>query len=137
MTIQRRRHWHLRASFTISFSARYLAITPDHHQSSRSKSLRICGEATPASALSQILRLERVEVPGGAELITVHAKLAGLESTENDKWVPLVSILRDTLGDNDSREQSAALRLAVDLHAPDDEATLGGSDSVLLHARRQ
>jgi hypothetical protein len=50
-------------------------------------------------ALSQILRLERVEVPGGAELITVHAKLAGLESTANDKWIPLVSILRDTLGD--------------------------------------
>jgi hypothetical protein len=41
-------------------------------------------------------------VPGGAELITVHARLTGLESTENDNWVPLVSILRDTLGDNDS-----------------------------------
>ena len=52
------------------------------------------------AALSQILRLERIEVPGGAELITVHAKLSGLESTENDKWIPLVSILRDTLGDN-------------------------------------
>jgi len=49
--------------------------------------------------LSQILKLERVEVPGGAELITVHAKLAGLESTDKDNWVPLVSILRDTLGD--------------------------------------
>ncbi|HYK19291.1 MAG TPA: hypothetical protein VEV42_01050 [Pyrinomonadaceae bacterium] len=44
--------------------------------------------------------MERIEVPGGAELITVHAKLSGLESTENDKWIPLVSILRDTLGDN-------------------------------------
>ncbi|HEX6044719.1 MAG TPA: hypothetical protein VFZ22_09555, partial [Pyrinomonadaceae bacterium] len=44
---------------------------------------------------------ERVEVPGaGAELITVHAKLAGLESDNNDRWIPLVSILRDTLGDN-------------------------------------
>ncbi|HZN00327.1 MAG TPA: hypothetical protein VFB70_13075 [Pyrinomonadaceae bacterium] len=53
-------------------------------------------------ALSQILRLERVEVPGGAELITVHAKLAGLESTANDKWIPLVSILRDTLGDGNA-----------------------------------
>jgi hypothetical protein len=51
--------------------------------------------------LSQILRLEQIEVPGGGELITVHAKLNGIESTENDKWVPLVSILRDTLGDND------------------------------------
>jgi hypothetical protein len=51
--------------------------------------------------LSQILRLEQIEVPGGGELITVHAKLNRIESTENDKWVPLVSILRDTLGDND------------------------------------
>jgi hypothetical protein len=52
------------------------------------------------------MRLERVEVPGGAELITVFAKLSGLDpaeaSTEKDTFVPLVSILRDTLGDNDS-----------------------------------
>ena len=50
------------------------------------------------------MRLERVEVPGGAELITVFAKLSGLDpteaSTEKDTFVPLVSILRDTLGDN-------------------------------------
>lgn len=50
------------------------------------------------------MRLERVEVPGGAELITVFAKLSGLDpkeaSTEKDSFVPLVSILRDTLGDN-------------------------------------
>ena len=59
-------------------------------------------ETDPAVALSQILRLERIEVPGGAELITVHAKLGGLQSSENDNWVPLVSILRDTLGDNNA-----------------------------------
>ena len=50
------------------------------------------------------MRLERVEVPGGAELITVFARLSGLDpseaSTEKDNFVPLVSILRDTLGDN-------------------------------------
>jgi len=50
------------------------------------------------------MRLERVEVPGGAELITVFARLSGLDpkeaSTEKDSFVPLVSILRDTLGDN-------------------------------------
>ena len=45
------------------------------------------------------MRLERIEVEGGAELITVFARLDGLESTNNDKWIPLVSILRDTLGD--------------------------------------
>jgi len=50
------------------------------------------------------MRLERVEVPGGAEMITVFARLSGLDpseaSTEKDNFVPLVSILRDTLGDN-------------------------------------
>ncbi|HEV8168354.1 MAG TPA: hypothetical protein VGP59_03375, partial [Pyrinomonadaceae bacterium] len=46
--------------------------------------------------------MERIEIPGGAELITVHARLAGIESTPDDNWVPLVSILRDTLGDNDT-----------------------------------
>ena len=99
MTIQRRRHWHLRASLFLAF---LLVISPLLPTISRAQgpNLRETEESDPASALSQILRLERVEVPGGAELITVHAKLAGLESTENDNWVPLVSILRDTLGDN-------------------------------------
>ncbi len=57
------------------------------------------GETNPTATLSQILHLERIEVQGGAELFTVHAKLAGLKSDKNDKWIPLVSILRDTLGD--------------------------------------
>jgi hypothetical protein len=51
------------------------------------------------SQLSDFLRLERLRVEGGAELITVHARLDGVETQSNDKWVPLVSILRDTLGD--------------------------------------
>ena len=99
MTIQSRRHWHLRASLFFAF---LLVISPLLPTISRAQgpNLRETEENDPATALSQILRLERVEVPGGAELITVHAKLAGLESTENDNWVPLVSILRDTLGDN-------------------------------------
>jgi hypothetical protein len=37
-------------------------------------------------------------VKGGAELITIHARLVGIEDSE-DKWVPLVTVLRDTLGD--------------------------------------
>jgi hypothetical protein len=59
-------------------------------------------ETNPAVALSQIMRMERIEVEGGAELVTVFARLDGLESTTNEKWIPLVSILRDTLGDNTS-----------------------------------
>jgi hypothetical protein len=56
----------------------------------------------------QLFHLERVSVEGGAELITVHARLDGLErsangveSTKAPNWVPLVTILRDTLGDRD------------------------------------
>ena len=90
MTIQTRRHWHLKASLIFVF---LLVISPLTPTISRAKTLE-SEENDPASALSQILRLERIEVPGGAELITVHAKLGGLESTGNDNWVPLVSILR-------------------------------------------
>ena len=50
--------------------------------------------------LSQILRLEKIEVAGGSELLTVSAKLVGVKSDSDDQWVPLVSILRDTLGDS-------------------------------------
>jgi hypothetical protein len=93
-----RRHWHLRASFLLVFLLVVSPLLPTVTAATRNFS--DSAENDPSAALSQILRLERIEVPGGAELITVHAKLAGLESTENDKWIPLVSILRDTLGDN-------------------------------------
>ena len=102
MTTQRR-HWHLRASFFFAFLLVFSPLLPTITRA-QGPNLRDTEESDPATALSQILRLERVEVPGGAELITVSAKLAGLDpteqSTENDNWVPLVSILRDTLGDH-------------------------------------
>ena len=99
MTFQSRRHWHLRASFLFAFLLVISPLLPTISKAQGPNSPEPA-EIDPASALSQILRLERVEVAGGAELITVHARLAGIASTENDKWVPLVSILRDTLGDN-------------------------------------
>ncbi len=46
-----------------------------------------------------IFRLEKVPVEGGAELITIKARLDGIESGGSENWVPLVSVLRDTLGD--------------------------------------
>jgi len=55
--------------------------------------------ATEATSAADIFRLERVPVKGGAELITIHAKLDGVDSSEERKWVPLVTVLRDTLGD--------------------------------------
>ena len=101
MTIRSRRHWHLRASLFLAFLLVVSPLSPTIIRAQGPNALE-AEENDPASALSQILRLERIEVPGGAELITVHAKLVGVESTENDNWVPLVSILRDTLGDNDA-----------------------------------
>lgn len=99
--IQRFRRWQQRSSLIVAF---LLVVSPLFATISRANGPRIpapdSDESNPAVALSRILRLERVEVPGGAELITVQAKLAGLESDNNDKWIPLVSILRDTLGDN-------------------------------------
>lgn len=100
MTIRSRRHWHLRESLFLAFLLVVSPLSPTLIRAQGPNSTE--AEASdPTSALSQVLRLERIEVPGGAELITVHARLAGLESTESDNWVPLVSILRDTLGDND------------------------------------
>ena len=102
MTLPRFRRWHPTASLVLAF---LLVIAPIFSHISRAQGPLVTAptadETNPAVALSQILRLERVEVPGaGAELITVHARLDGLESENNDKWIPLVSILRDTLGDN-------------------------------------
>lgn len=104
MTIDSRRHWHLRASLLLAFLLVISPLLPTvaKAQGPNSSDADAIEENDPAAALAQILRLERVEIPGGAELITVHAKLAGLESTENNKWIPLVSILRDTLGDANS-----------------------------------
>jgi hypothetical protein len=100
MKIQRLRHWHLRASVVFAFLLVVSPLLPTLTKAQGPNPLDE-RENDPSVVLSQILRLEQVEVPGGAELITVHAKLSGLESTENDKWIPLVSILRDTLGDQD------------------------------------
>jgi len=103
MTTQSRRHWHLRASFFLAVLLVFSSLPPTITRA-QGPNLPETEESDPTAALSQILRLERIEVPGGAELITVKAKLAGLDSTadstENDNWVPLVAILRDTLGDN-------------------------------------
>lgn len=52
------------------------------------------------SSAPELFRLERLPVAGGAELITIHARLGGLQQTDQE-WTPLVSILRDTLGDSD------------------------------------
>ncbi|HET6671535.1 MAG TPA: hypothetical protein VFH15_15010 [Pyrinomonadaceae bacterium] len=48
----------------------------------------------------KLFRLEILPVAGGAELITIHARLDGLDQRDRE-WTPLVSVLRDSLGDSD------------------------------------
>lgn len=45
-------------------------------------------------------RLERVPVSGGGELLTIFGGLSGAASVDQTTDIPLVSILRDTLGDD-------------------------------------
>jgi len=63
---------------------------------------RAFGQSAPAATsttrVDELFKLERAPVEGGAELITIHGKLNGNE-TETGDWVPLVTVLRDTLGD--------------------------------------
>jgi hypothetical protein len=58
--------------------------------------------SAPAQTQASGFRLERLPLAGGAELLTVFGSLDGLarEKDAQDADVPLVSILRDTLGDD-------------------------------------
>jgi hypothetical protein len=100
MTTHTRRTRHLKSSLAFSF---LLVFSPVLQTAGWSQT--IVPQNAPddnRTELPQILRLERIEIQGGAELITVHAKLAGIESNDDGQWVPLVSVLRDTLGDQTS-----------------------------------
>jgi hypothetical protein len=56
-------------------------------------------DPTPTVPAEEMFRLEKIPVEGGAELITVLARFDGLQPRSENSWVPLVSVLRDTLGD--------------------------------------
>jgi hypothetical protein len=59
----------------------------------------VANQAAPAKSA---FRLERLPVDGGAELLTIFGSLDGLPHDDRQATeVPLVSLLRDTLGDND------------------------------------
>ena len=48
------------------------------------------------------VRLERTEVPAGAELVTLFSRQLSVETAEKaDLDIPVMSVLRDTLGDSD------------------------------------
>ena len=66
---------------------------------SRAQTTTTSGPQTATAKPEDLFRLERVPVDGGAELITIKAKLDGLDPSNAGQWVPLVTVLRDTLGD--------------------------------------
>jgi hypothetical protein len=59
-------------------------------------------KASDTATAADTFRIERVPVQGGAELITIKGRLDGIDCPEELKWVPLVTVLRDTLGDLNS-----------------------------------
>lgn len=96
MTTQTRRLWH--QTWSLFFSL-LLVFSPLQYSFGQAPTSDSESTLKQLPDLSQVFKLERIEVSGGAELLTVKAKLSGLES-DSDAWVPLVSILRDTLRDN-------------------------------------
>ena len=72
-------------------------FTPTAQLLSRAQNPSAPPPASPTST-QELFRLEKVEVAGGAELITIHARLDGLSVPDDQKWTPLVTVLRDTLG---------------------------------------
>ncbi|HKP45248.1 MAG TPA: hypothetical protein VJT50_01495 [Pyrinomonadaceae bacterium] len=75
-----------------------LMLTAAANAFAQGKTERPASEPTESSDL---FRLERVPVAGGAELITIRARLNDSGNSNNVDFVPLVTVLRDTLGDSD------------------------------------
>lgn len=98
MTSQLRRPGHHRRNLILAL---LLLFSPLCQLAVRSQTTASPPPVNDPGNLAQILRLEKVEIPGGSELITINARLLGVEAEKGDNWVPLVSILRDSLGDID------------------------------------
>jgi hypothetical protein len=64
--------------------------------------LLLGGVLVAAQPATRAYFLEREPVNGGAELITLFGHLSAPGGEEQDQEVPLLSVLRDTLGDGDS-----------------------------------
>ncbi len=74
----------------------------DARPSTESRTGERSTETEPANAAQPQFRIERLAVNGGAELLTIFGRLDGLRTNGRPApEVPLVSILRDNLSDND------------------------------------
>ncbi len=90
----------VRRSVLISFILLF-AFSPVNLLQVRAQSALAVPQAEGVQADSSGFRLERLNVAGGAELLTIFGRLAptALEGAEAAE-VPLVSVLRDTMGDD-------------------------------------
>ena len=85
----------------------------------------------------KLFHVERVPVVGGAELVTIKAQLDQTESNgSTEEWIPLVSVLADTVGDAKTDNDPSALYSGPHLHATDVLATSLRCGSVSLYAHR-
>jgi hypothetical protein len=91
-------------------------------------------DTLPRKQARQPFRIETLPVGQGAELLTVFGSLDGLNAAgAQDKDVPLVSVLRDTLGDNDS--ENDCLRYVADAGAR--ASTAAASAAAKIFARTE
>jgi hypothetical protein len=81
--------------------ALFLALSPVAQLFSTAQSLQTQTRASSIVTTQSAFRLERLPVAGGAELLTIFGQLDGLSrEPQQSAEVPLVSVLRDTLGDD-------------------------------------
>lgn len=77
-----------------------LVLSPATHLTSKAQNPSKQLDLSNTSSSATTFRLERVPVSGGAELLTILAKLEGIQAPPEERWIPMVSVLRDTLGDS-------------------------------------
>jgi len=94
-----RRSRHSRARRAVSLALALLAAcAPLSAETALARQERAASRPLPGAGVSPLFRLEKREVGGAAELLTVFGGNGGRPASEGD-GVPLVSLLRDTLGD--------------------------------------
>jgi hypothetical protein len=86
----------------IAFILLFASATPLQIRVAAQSVVREAASAQAMRPSEQLFRLERMPVAGGAELLTIFGRLDGLGLEKAGAGeVPLVSVLRDTLGDAD------------------------------------
>jgi hypothetical protein len=84
---------------TLAFTLLF-ALAPALHVRVAAQSVERAPSAAASEQAQPVFRLERTPVSGGAELLTIFGRLDGLPREKQEQGeVPLVSVLRDTLGD--------------------------------------